>query len=78
MIAELGLTPKGYVWARSFDGTFSRRPIYYAAMQVEGIELPAVRCIAADRETALLGRNVLNRFFIALDGRNLTFTLTDR
>jgi len=75
-VRDLALSPKGYVWARSFDGSYSRRHVYYAAMQVEGIELPAVRCIAAARENVLLGRNVLNRFFLALDGKNLTFTIT--
>jgi hypothetical protein len=34
-----------------------------------------VRCIAADRLNVLVGRNVLNRFVITLDGRNLRFDL---
>jgi len=42
---------------------------------VEGFDLAAVRCIAADRSDVLLGRNVLNRFIIILDGKNLTFEL---
>jgi len=77
VVLELGLSPKGHLWARSFDGSYTRRPLYYAAMRAEGIELPAVRCIAAARDTALLGRNVLNRFLITLDGKNLTFTVKD-
>jgi len=47
-------------------------PDYYAATLVGGIRLPAVRCIAARRDDVLLGRNVLNRFLITLDGKNLT------
>ena len=55
------------------DGTFSQRPVYYVRFSLEGHELPAVRCIAADRRNVLVGRNVLNRFVITLDGRNLRF-----
>ena len=77
IVPQLGLTPKGHVWARSFDGSYSQRPVYYVAMRFEGIGLPAVRCIAARRQDLLLGRNVLNRFLITLDGKNLTFTVKD-
>ena len=58
-----------------FDGTFSQRPVYYVRITVEGYDLPVVRCIAADRLNVLVGRNVLNRFVITLDGRNLKFDL---
>ena len=44
---------------------------------MEGFELPTVRCIATDRTDVLLGRNVLNRFLITLDGKNLVFDLQD-
>ena len=46
-------------------------------MRVEGFDLAIVRCIAADRANVLLGRNVLNRFIITLDGKTLTFELKD-
>jgi hypothetical protein len=44
---------------------------------LEGSVLPAVRSIATDRSNVLLGRNVLNRFLIILDGKQLTFELKD-
>jgi hypothetical protein len=44
---------------------------------VEGFALPSVRCIATDRTNVLLGRNVLNRFIVTLDGKSLTFALQD-
>ena len=49
----------------------------YIRLTVEGFDLPAVRCIAADRSDLLLGRNVLNRFIITLDGKSLMFELKD-
>jgi hypothetical protein len=44
-------------------------------MRLEGVDLLAVRCIAARRDDVLLGRNVLNRFHITLDGKSLTFSV---
>lgn len=46
-------------------------------LTVEGFNLPAVRCVAADRAEVLLGRNALNRFIITFPGKNLTFELKD-
>jgi hypothetical protein len=46
-------------------------------LTVEGFDLPVVRCVTASRANVLLGRNVLNRFIITLDGKNLTFELKD-
>lgn len=77
LVAQLSLTPKGRVWTRGYNGTYSRRPIYYVRLIMEGFELPIVRCVTAERANVLLGRNVLNRFIIALDGKNLTFDLKD-
>lgn len=75
LVAALGLQPKGRCWTRGFDGTFSRRPIYYARLDLAGLAIPTARCVASDRATVLLGRNVLNRFVITLDGPNLTFEM---
>ena len=77
LVDHLHLTPRGHVWTRGYDGTFTRRPLYYVGMNVEGINVPVVRCVAANRADLLLGRNVMNRFCITLDGKNLTFELLD-
>lgn len=77
LIVPLGISPKGRVWTRGYDGTYTQRPVYYIRLTLEGIVLATVRCIATNRSDVLLGRNVLNRFLIILDGKNLTFELTD-
>ena len=46
-------------------------------MTVEGFVVTAVRCIAAARNDALLGRNVLNHFFVTLYGKRLSFGLSE-
>jgi len=77
LVTELDLSPRSHVWARSFDGSFSRRAVYYVRMSVEGFGVPIARCIAAERDDVLLGRNVLNHFILTLDGKNLAFELVD-
>jgi hypothetical protein len=62
---------------RGYDGTYAQRPVYYVRLILEGFVLATVRCIATNRADVLLGRNVLNRFLIILDGKNLTFELKD-
>lgn len=74
-VSKLKLSAKAYLWARGYDGTFSHRPVYYVGLRIEGHELVAVRCIAADRRNMLIGRNVLNRFLLTLGGKNLQFNL---
>jgi hypothetical protein len=75
LVAQLALSARSHVWARGYDGTFSQRPAYHVRFSLEGHALPAIRCIAADRRNVLVGRNVLNRFVITLDGRRLRFDL---
>lgn len=75
LVAALGLFPRARAWARGYDGTYAQRQVYYTRMTVEGFDLPGVRCIATDRRDVLVGRNVLNRFIITLDGRQLRFDL---
>jgi len=77
LVGQLGIAPKGRVWTRGYDGTYAQRPVYYVRLTLEGFNLAAVRCIATDRSNVLLGRNVLNRFIIILDGKNLTLELKD-
>ena len=75
LVQQLGLSARAHIWARGCDGTYSQRPVYYVRFTLEGHNLPSMRCIAADRPNVLVGRNVLNRFFITLDGKNLQFDL---
>jgi len=75
LIIPLALSMRSHVWTRGYDGTFSHRPVYYVRLSLQGHELPIVRCIAADRLNVLIGRNVLNRFIIVLDGKNLRFDM---
>ena len=75
--AQLNLTAKGQIWTRGYDGTYSQRSVYYVRMTIEGFLVASVRCIATARGDVLIGRNVLNRFFITLDGKRRNFELSE-
>ena len=75
LVMQLGLHPKGRAWTRGFDNTYSHRPIYYVRLELEELTVASARCVATDRRTVLLGRNVLNRFIITLNGPELTLTM---
>ena len=77
LVVPLGISPKGRVWTRGYDGTYTQRTVYYVRLILEGFVLATVRCIATNHADILLGRNVLNRFLVILDGKNLTFELKD-
>jgi len=81
LVAQIGISPKGRVWTRGYDGTYAQRALYYVRMVVEGFDVAAVRCVATNRTNVLVGRNVLNHFVTILDGKRLTFgaegSLTD-
>jgi predicted aspartyl protease len=74
-VALLALSPHREVWARSYETSYSLRPVYFVRFVLEGHQIAVVQCLAVERETVLIGRNVLNRFIITLDGRNLRFSL---
>src|SRR5262249_13754273 len=72
LVAKLSLRPRTKVWTRAFDGSFAQRDTFYINLIIEGFELPLVRCVALERSTMLIGRNVLNQFLITLGGKALT------
>jgi predicted aspartyl protease len=77
LLTQLNLTAKGHIWTRGYEGSYSQRSVYYVRITIEGFPVASVRCIATVRGDVLIGRNVLNRFFITLDGKRQTFALSE-
>jgi predicted aspartyl protease len=75
VVRQLSLRQRSSVWTRGYDGSFSQRHVFYVNLAIEGYEVPLVRCVATERTNVLVGRNVLNRFLITLDGKKLTFQI---
>jgi len=56
LIVPLGISPKGRVWTRGYDGTYTQRAVYYLRLTLEGFVLATVRCIATNRADVLLAK----------------------
>ena len=72
---QLGVNPHGVLKMRGYDGRAARRPVYFLQLVIEGFDVGIISCAAMRRSNVLLGRDVLNRFIMTLDGKKLTFSL---
>jgi predicted aspartyl protease len=84
--ADISLLPQAIVHALSlrivsrilteaYDGTQTVLNAYETALKVEGVDLGRVEMVTLTHDYALLGRDVLNRFVVTLDGPALTFDM---
>ncbi|MDB6059486.1 MAG: hypothetical protein JWO95_3330 [Verrucomicrobiales bacterium] len=75
VVSQLSLRQRSAIWTRGYEGSFSQRHVSYVNLTIEGYHLSLVRCVATERTTVLVGRNVLNRFVVTLDGKKLAFQM---
>jgi hypothetical protein len=73
----LHLIPAREIQTRGYDGVVRDIQSYFVALEVEGYPIQLIEVVTSRRADALLGRDVLNRFKITLDGKALTFEMTD-
>jgi len=72
LIEELQLVPLDSVSALGFGGHLLTLPTFLVELQIRELDPVTVKVLAShDEPYALLGRDVLNRFTILLDGPNL-------
>jgi len=76
-ISELGLIPASRVSVTSFEGREFSRYTYFVNIWFNGFGCRIVEVIGARRRDALLGRDILNKIKLVLDGKNLSFELLD-
>jgi predicted aspartyl protease len=72
---SIGLRIHGFRNATDFAGRTIRLPRYFVDIHIEGRLFLSVACIATNRETVLLGRSVLNRLVVSLNGPELELTI---
>jgi hypothetical protein len=77
LVDELHLMPRRVMIAQGYDGTQSQWATYMVDLQVEGHLVNDLEVIALPRQGAILGRDVLNRFIVTLNGKELTFEVID-
>jgi hypothetical protein len=76
LVEELQLVPLDAVSALGFGGHLLMLPTFLVELRIRQLAPVTVRVLASqDEPYALLGRDVLNRFTILLDGPNLALEI---
>lgn len=76
VIAETGLQYVDEMLVEGFDGVPSVRPIYAAHISIQGGWSMILKVVCIPGEIALVGRDVINRWRLLLDGRAQVFDIT--
>jgi hypothetical protein len=76
-VPQLGLAPARRLLARGYDGREGSVITYYVDLAVQEFAFELVEVVATPRTDILLGRDILNRLKMLLDGKALTFELQD-
>jgi predicted aspartyl protease len=68
LAVELNLAPADAMIVEGFDGERQQLPLFAVDVTVEDIHLTGLEVVAYPTDHAILGRDVLNRFRLLLDG----------
>jgi predicted aspartyl protease len=68
LAAELNLAPADAMIVEGFDGERQQLPLFAVDVAVDNIHLTGLEVVAYPTDHAILGRDVLNRFRLLLDG----------
>jgi hypothetical protein len=79
VVSELELPQRGteLVYGYRKDFPPNEVPVYYVDLEIAGFTLKGLRAIEAPRRDVLIGRVALNRLKVILDGKKLTFEISD-
>lgn len=77
LVDDLQLIPEMPIVMTSYDGIETKRTAYFVDLEIAGHKLGSIEVVAAPRDNILLGRDVLNHFFITLNGKDLAFEMRD-
>jgi len=79
IVDELTLQPRGTAVTRSFRHDEPERIhlCFYVNVELAGYSFSYVKVIESVRPDILLGRNILNKVRLVLDGKNLSFKVSD-
>jgi predicted aspartyl protease len=68
VVTELKLAPEDALVVEGFDGERQQLPLFAVDMVVENTHLAGLEVVAYATTHAILGRDILNRFRLLLDG----------
>jgi predicted aspartyl protease len=73
---QLGLLPAREIQVEGYEGKQTSAVTYTIFLEVADARFRYLEVIAIPEEYALLGRDVLNRFYVHLQGPDLTFRMS--
>jgi predicted aspartyl protease len=79
IVEELSLPPRGTVMIKSFrhDEMPTHHPFFFVDIELANYSFRNVKVIGTIRPDILIGRNILNRVKLVLDGKNFEFEILD-
>ena len=75
--SKLNLAPAGEVTLRDYKGDWEKTATYFVDISLGGIKIELVEVTSTDRDTVLIGRDILNGWKIFADGKAQVFSLED-
>lgn len=77
LIGALELAPVRYISSSDYKGRESQELTYFVNISFQQHDFSYIEVISGEEENALLGRDVLNKLRLVLDGKALHFEITD-
>lgn len=76
-VERLRLNPASTILVRGYDGREEEVETYFVGIELAGFKFPLVEVMCSNRKDTLIGRDILNRLRVELNGKRLRFELQD-
>jgi len=77
LVRKLGLHPMSTISVRGYNGKLVEKKTYLIGLEIKGVCCMMIEVIDVKRKDVLLGRDVLNKLKLLLDGKKLEFEILD-
>jgi predicted aspartyl protease len=77
LIKTLNLVPVRVIKVKGYKEGKQKHKTYFVDVEFKGYSFPNTEVIAVKRKNVLLGRDILNKTILVLDGKNLSYDIKD-
>jgi len=77
LIKTLNLVPVREIDVEGYKKGKQKHTTYFVDVEFKGYSFPLTEVIAVNRKNVLLGRDILNQTILVLDGKKLSYDITD-